>query len=143
MRKGFTIIELLLVIALMAVASVIAIPAYIDFQSRNDIDTAEVTFAQSVRRAQQLSMAVDSDTNWGVIAQSGQITIYKGSSYVSRDVNFDENFDLSSAITPSGTTEYNFSKVFGVPGSAGTVTFTGNNSEQRTVNVNAKGVVNY
>lgn len=128
--------------AIITIVGAIALPMSIDYQQRNDLDVAQVTFAQSVRRAQQLSMTNQNDSSWGVIAVSGNITIFKGASYIARDVNYDENYDISTAIIISGQAEYDFSKTSGLPVQTGIITFT-NGSYQKTVGVNAKGVVNY
>lgn len=139
---GFSIIELLIVMVIITIVGAIALPMSIDYQQRNDLDVAQVTFAQSVRRAQQLSMTNQNNSSWGVTAVSGNITIFKGASYVARDVNYDENYDISTAIIISGQAEYDFSKTSGSSVQTGIVTFT-NGSYQKTVGVNAKGVVNY
>ena len=139
---GFTIIELLVVIAIITIVGAIALPVSIDFQKRNDLDVAQVTFVQGVRRAQQMSMSGEVDSAWGVAAVSGKIVIFKGASYAARDVNYDENYDLSTAISISGQAEYDFALTTGMPAQIGTLTLT-NGNYQKTVGVNAKGIVNY
>ena len=141
-RKGFTLIELLMVIAIMAILMAIMVPISTDYQVRNDLDVAQVTFAQAVRRAQQLSMASDSDGQWGVAAVSQNIVVFKGATYTGRDTSMDENYDISSAIGISGQAEYDFAKQTGVPTQTGTVTFM-NGNYLKTVVVNGKGIVNY
>jgi len=141
-RLGFTLIEVLLVVSIMAVASLIVVPVSIDYQQRNDLDTSQITFAQSIRRAQQLSMSGEGDSAWGVNAVSGEVVIFKGNTYATRDTTYDENYDISLAITFAGQLEYDFAKVTGLPAQTGTATFT-DNSYQKQVVVNAKGIVNY
>lgn len=140
--SGFTLIEVLLVVSIMAVASLIVAPVSIDYQQRNDLDTSQITFAQGVRRAQQLSMSGEGDSAWGVNAVSGEIVIFKGNTYATRDTAYDENYDISSAITFTGQLEYDFAKITGLPAQTGTATFTDNNYQKQVV-VNAKGIVNY
>jgi len=140
--KGFTIIELLVVIAIISVVAVVAIPVSIDYQQRNDLNVSQTTFAQGIRRAQQMSMSGEGDSQWGVSAISGAIVIFKGNTYATRDLTFDENYDISSAIVLSGQLEYDFSKVTGAPIQTGTAIFTDGNY-QKQVGVNAKGIVNY
>lgn len=140
--SGFTLIEVLLVASIMAVASLIVAPVSIDYQQRNDLDTSQITFVQGVRRAQQLSMSGEGDSAWGVNAVSGEIVIFKGNTYATRDTAYDENYDISSAITFAGQLEYDFAKITGLPAQTGTATFTDNNYQKQVV-VNAKGIVNY
>jgi prepilin-type N-terminal cleavage/methylation domain-containing protein len=141
-KSGFTIIELLIVIAIMTIIGAVFLPVSIDYQQRNDLDVAQTTFAQSIRRAQQMSMSGEGDSQWGVNMITGNIVIFKGSTYAGRDTTFDENYSISTSITNSGQTEYDFSKTTGTPAQVGAVTFV-NGNYQKTVSVNAYGVVNY
>jgi len=144
-KRGFTLIEILLVLALMTVVAAIMIPISVDYQQRNNLDVAQNIFVQNIRRAQQLSMSGELDSHWGVKVIPGDIVIYKGNDYASRDTSYDEKFDfiISPAIISSGTTEYNFSPVTGIPSpTTGTVFFT-DNAYSKQVSVNEKGIVYY
>jgi len=142
-NAGFTLIEILLSVAAITIIAGISIPVYQSFQVRNDLDIATVEIAQSARRAQTLSQAVDGDTSWGIKIQSGSIVVFKGVSYAARDITFDEVFDVPTSITPSGVSEIVFAKFTGLPQTTGTITFTSNANETRTITINAKGVVSY
>ena len=136
-------IEVMLSLAIIAVLAGISTPIYQSFQVRNDLDIAAVTIAQSMRRAQTLSQAVDGDTTWGVDIQSGSITVYKGVSYAGRDATFDELFDMPTSVTPSGLGGVVFAKFTGLPQITGTITLTSNASEVRSIVVNSKGMISY
>lgn len=142
-KKGFTLLEVLLSLAAIALISGISIPVYQSFQARNDLDIAATTYAQTLRRAQALSQAVDGDIAWGIYVTSGSITLFRGTSYLSRDSNFDEVFEMSASIMPSGITEIIFTKFTGLPQTTGSVTLTSNTNEARTVIINQRGMVNY
>lgn len=141
--KGFTLLEMLLSVAAIAIIAGIGIPVYQSFQNRNDLDVAAETLAQTLRRAQILSQAVDGDTSWGLYAQSGSITLFKGASYASRESAFDEAFDVPTSITLTGVSEIVFTKFTGLPQATGTITLTSNIGETRNVTLNAKGTVSY
>lgn len=140
---GFTLIEMVLSIAVIVIIAGISVPIYQSFQIRNDLDIATATIAQSLRRAAVLSQAVDGDTSWGIKIQSGNIEIFKGVSYAARDVAYDEVFSVPTSITPSGLSEIVFTKFSGLPVSTGTVTLTSNTNETRAITINTKGMVNY
>lgn len=141
--KGFTLLEVLLVIATITVLAGIGIPVYTSLQIKNDLDVATSTSLQSIRRAQMLSQSVDGDTTWGVKIQSASITLFKGSSYGGRDTNYDEVYSLSGSVTPTGITELVFSKLLGTPNTTGTLTLTNTNNEVQSITIGSKGQLDY
>lgn len=140
---GFTLLEVLLSVAIIALIAGIGTPIYQAFQVRNDLDVATNTISQSFRRAQVLSQAVDGDTTWGLSVQSGAIILFQGASYASRNTNFDEVFDLPGSITTSGVSEIVYNKFTGEPQNTGTVTLTSNANETRNITINGKGTITY
>ncbi len=140
---GFTLPEVLLSLTLLSIIGAMTIPMYRTFMVRNDLDTAATTVAHSLRRAQALSISGSGDTTWGVRVGVGSILIYKGSSYISRDPQFDENTSIPTTIVPTGINEVNFSKVLGVPSATGTFILTSQANETRTITINQKGMVEY
>ncbi len=140
---GFTLIEMLLSVAVIGIIAAISAPVYQSFQNRNNIDIAAASVAQSLRRAEVLATAVDGDSNWGVDIRSGSITLFKGSSYAGRDTTFDEVYDMPTSIVPSGLAQVVFARFSGVPQTTGTITLTNSNAEIRTIAINAKGTITY
>ena len=56
-NAGFTLLEVLLSIAIITLIAGIGIPVYLSFQVRNDLDIATAEIVQSARRVQVLSQA--------------------------------------------------------------------------------------
>lgn len=142
-RQGFTLLEVLLSIATITIIAGFSIPLYQSFQVKNDLDITANTWVQTLRRAQVLSQAVDGDSAWGVKIQPASLVLFKGASYIARDTNFDEIFQVSTSITPSDITEIVFTKFTGTPSVTGTTTLTASTAEIRTININAKGTLTY
>jgi hypothetical protein len=128
---------------LIAEIAGISAPIYYSYQVKNDLDVTANTLAQTLRRAQVLSRAMDGDSAWGVSAQNQKITLFKGATYASRDSTRDEIYDLPKSITPSLTTEVVFSKFSGEPIPAGTIRLTSSNNEIRNIIINTKGMITY
>ncbi len=141
-QYGFTLLEVLLAIAILALITGIGLPIFRSWQISNDLEVAATITAQSLRRAQFLSQAVDGDQGWGVKIQPGQVIIFQGNSFTARDTTKDELFDISGHITVSGLTEVVFSKFYGIPQNTGAITFSSNN-QIRNIIINSKGVVFY
>ncbi len=110
--------------------------------TKNDLDIAAVSIAQSLRRAQILSQSVDGDTSWGVKAQSGSITLFKGTSFAARDTNFDETFEVPTTIGVGGGAEIIFAKFTGLPQTTGNINIS-TESDSRSLTINEKGTVGY
>jgi prepilin-type N-terminal cleavage/methylation domain-containing protein len=141
-RSGFTLIEVLLSVALIGLNAGIGAVVFQQLQNRNDLDVAAATIASNERRAQALSRASDGDTTWGVRINAGAITLFQGASFASRNSAFDEVTEMSNAIIPSGFQEVVFAKLTGLPQTTGTLTLTGPN-ETRTITLNAQGTIQY
>lgn len=141
--KGFTLLEVMLSIAIIAILTGLSVLVYQGLQQRNELDVAVNNITGSLRRAQILSQAVDGDTTWGVKVQSGNIISFKGASFALRDTTYDESFDLPSNISIEGVSEIVYNKFTGLPQTAGNLTLTSEVSETKTIILNAKGMVDY
>lgn len=142
-QNGFTLVELLLSVALLAIILLLGSPISYNIYLRNDLDITASNIVQANRRAQALSQAHSGDSSWGVYIQSGSITIYKGTSYSARDTDFDEITEVSNALTPSGVQEILYSKFDGEPQTTGSIILTSSNNETRTITIAEKGMVSY
>lgn len=141
-QRGFTLLEVILSLAVVAILTGLSLPVYRTLMTKNDLDVATVTVVQTLRRAQTLSIAVDGDTNWGVKVQSEGITLFKGTSYALRDSIFDETFAIPTTITTGGVSETIFSKLLGAPQTTGTITLSTDN-DSSSITLNSKGMVSY
>jgi len=139
--KAFTLVEMLLSIAVIVVLTAIMAPIFVSFQTRNNVDIAAMALVRSLRRAEELSRNGEADSSWGVNVTSSSIIVFKGSSYAARDVNLDEIFTIPSNISFTGTSSMVFSKLYGLPAASSTITLTSVNNESRTVTINTKGLV--
>ncbi len=142
-RKGFTLTELILVVAIILILALMTPPIYNSFTLRSDLQTVVSSGAQSLRRAQILSQAVMGDESWGVRFQTSTVVIFRGLSFILRDPSFDETINFSSELSVTGTLEFVFEKFSGRALSLGTTTFTNLSGESSTLEVNSKGTVFY
>ena len=140
-KLGFTFFELIIVVAIIGTLAALSMPFVSAFQTRNDLDVAANTLAQTTRRAQSLAMATDLDSQWGVKITNQDIVLFKGASYVARDPSYDEAYSISSNILVSTTTEVVFLKFSGTT-AGGTINLA-NGNDTRTVTINEKGIVSY
>lgn len=144
LARGFTLIEVLLSVAIISLITGMSLPILTSFNDRNDLDLTTQSIVSQLRRAQTYSRGVNGDSQWGVYAQNSNAILFKGSSYATRDTSYDEPTAISPAITVTGPSEFLFAKLDGAPNTTGSLTLTNTNTnETRTITINAKGMVSY
>lgn len=139
--NGFTLLEVLLVVAIMAVILSASVPVYRTLVVRNDAELTASLVAQTMRRAQILSQGQNGDQTWGVHISGGIMTLFRGASFAVRDVAWDEEIILPKSVSTSGLADVVFAKLTGLPDEVGTVTITGDGAVSKTVVVSAGGLV--
>ena len=68
--RGFTLIEVVITVAIIAALFTSSVPIFQKLQIRNDMNTAVATAAQAMRPAHTLSQSGTSDTTFGVYLQA-------------------------------------------------------------------------
>lgn len=141
--KGFTLLEVLLSVAIISLLMGLSLPVYESFVRRNDLDLATQQLVATLRRAEAYARGINRDAVWSVRIQPSSVTLFQGTDFAARNVAYDETFTLSGSITPSGLSEIQFAKWSATPNTTGTITLNSSVNSTRTVTVNAKGMVNY
>lgn len=142
-KSGFSLIEVLMSVGLLAAIAGIASPLYQSYQNRNNLEIAGNSIAQSLRRAQVLSRSVDGDSSWGVRVQTGKVVIFRGASYAARNTAYDEEYEIAATIGTSGLNEIVFEKFTGKPLVTGFINLNSLNNETKSIAINEKGAVSY
>ena len=138
---GFTLIEVLLSLSVMALIAGMGASIYASYEQQNALDIATGTIVENLRRASALSEAMEGDASWGVSIGTSTVTLFQGSNFAGRNQNFDETFQISRSITPSGLSEVVFLKATGTPQTTGTITLTTTANATSSITINAKGMV--
>ncbi len=140
-KVGFTLIEILVAIGLIGILVFLSIPFYQSFQVESQLDSITEEIVQTLRRAQSKAMASQADSKFGVKLTSGQYTLFKGDSYATREVVYDEDFNIPDTLSISGLTEIVFDKLKGTTLNTGNITITSVNNNSKTININEVGRV--
>src|SRR3989339_1425691 len=92
-QKGFTLLEIILTIALIGILTGAFFATFRNFQFGNDMDVAVSGIVQSVRRAQLLSQGVFGEDDWGVKIFEDRLVIFKGESFAGGGNSKDETHE--------------------------------------------------
>lgn len=139
--KGLTIIELLLVVAIMLIIAVVSTPFYSRFFISNDVINVNNQLVGSLKKAQIYAIAGKQNGNWGVNYSNNYITVFQGTSYLLRNQALDEKFSVNSGITINNLSTIIFTKNTGIPDLTPTITISAGNTT-KTISINSQGVVN-
>ncbi len=136
-NSGFTLLELTLVIA---VASVVLASSFVFYQfaylRENGKDVKNIVWnALSTARAYSLSGREDS--SWGVAFATSTVTIFKGTTFLGRDTDFDEDFEYRGAVV-GGLSEVYFSKRSGTTTGTQSIVVS-NDQNSYTFSINGYG----
>lgn len=135
-KAGITLIEILLVIAIIAILAAAIAPFLSSFVLRNNHDIARDRLLGSFRKAQSYSMTKKNGAIWGVcLSDSTTIRLYRGSC---NSPAYSEDYGFNSNITISGFSNVTFSKHRGEPSASVSTTITSSQSSD-TITVNSAG----
>ena len=141
-QVGVSIVELILVIAIVVILSAIAYPFGVSFLARNHLKNKTNEIVSSLRIAQINSISGKEDSQWGIYIDSDNIIMYMGSSYVPPGTDQDQSYEIPGAISISpNPTELVFDKLNGDPSSTATITVTNSLGNSNTITVNEVGIV--
>lgn len=150
MCRAFTLIELLLIVGIIAILAALAVSALHDFQLTSDLDKSAEELINTLRLAQQKTIASEGPSSWGVyfstVTSPHQYVLFKGENYSSREVLADEIHKMSGAVLISGINlggglEVVFNRVSGTSRQQGQVSLAlkADPSETKTVYIGEFG----
>ena len=146
-NSGFTLIEIIIAVGIIAVLAGLSAPAANIFLSRNELHTEALKITDALRRARSQSMSALEDSVWGVHFTSANYTVFKGSSYNPADA-YNDTFTLPGILTISaimingGGSDIIFDRINGITSTFGTTTIQNDASESRIIVVNQGGTIN-
>lgn len=141
-QKGFTLLELMLVVAMIGLVAMFSVTVSSSFLWRTDLSFAQYTSVVGLRRAQVLARAQAYDSDWGVHITDNQMTIFKGNDFISRDALYDEEYDLGSVLVlvPVSVVYHKFSgKPYDNLSEINLIT----GQDTVAITVNSEGTINY
>jgi prepilin-type N-terminal cleavage/methylation domain-containing protein len=155
-RRGFTVMEVLTVVAMIGIVAVVASPLLSAGQVRADARRFATEATDAIREAQASVMSGKNDARFGVHFEGSRFVLFQGATYAPADPN-NVVHQLSGLVSitavslspggactlPAGTgnCDLHFAGRKGAPTETGSVTFTDAEGNAKTVTVNAAGMV--
>lgn len=140
MHRGFSSLEVLLTVGILTFLVGIAMPAYRNYQIRNDLLIATDQVSQALNRAQLRSQAGQQGAAWGFSVS--QAVMFMGTAFNGRNQTFDEHYIIPGTIGTSGLDEVSFAPITGMPSTTGAIILTSLRGEQRqvTIDIDRQGI---
>lgn len=149
---GFTLIELVISIAIMSVMTVFVLSINANFLTNLNLDTKADELVGMLRLSQNRAISGNGNSDWGVhiqnpVGSTHSFTIFKGSTYASRDVTYDVATQLPSGylfstISLSGSgADVVFQRGSGRTSQDGFIEITGTNATVKRVTISPFGVI--
>ncbi len=135
--KGFSILELLIVMAIIAILAVATVPFLSSFYLRTNLDTTRDILVSSVRKAQSYAMDGKNNAVWGICLSGSSIRVFQGSC---SSPTTKEDYSVPSSVTVSGLSTTTFSSSRGEPLATFSATISASLGSH-TVSVNSAGVL--
>ena len=148
--EGFTLIEVLIVIGVMALLVGLSSLSLVSFGKGSELDSARTSVVQALRESQSNSLANLGNNPWGVHFEANKVVIFQdtGSGYNPGDSVNNRTKVMPKGVTISwsltGGTDYlMFDKGLGTTLNNGTVTITSTANTTATVTINKEGMIDF
>lgn len=102
-NKGFTVVELLTVVAILAVLGALSLAAFSRFKERQALDVNTQIVAEALREARSKTLDSLEASSYGVHLASSTVSVFKGTSFSPSDP-LNEERDLALPVIVASTT---------------------------------------
>lgn len=142
-QRGFTLLEVLLVLGILGIMTGLAIPFYQSFMIASELDNVTQEISQALRNTQSQAMSSQGLSSYGVHFDINQFVIFYGDIYNPLDID-NEIFEVANTvdISSNGSSEIVFSVGAGLPDTQPVISITSSNNKSKSINLNNLGVVN-
>ncbi|MGB8815843.1 MAG: hypothetical protein WCC74_01195 [Minisyncoccia bacterium] len=119
-RKGFTLIELGIVIAMMVTSAILLLPVQTNYYKLNILLNTQQEMISALNQAKSAAMTNKNNSSFGVKFDDvlHTYTIFQGDSYSARVVALDQVFPMDSEISITGMDEVIFGRGTGIVSSS-------------------------
>jgi prepilin-type N-terminal cleavage/methylation domain-containing protein len=146
-QKGFTVLELLIVVSIMGLLAAIILAPFATFRNSKVLDTASEEALALLSEARGDTLSAKEGYQYGVHFEATQIVLYRGATYSSSDANnkvvlLDSAIEISSITLTGGGAEVLFDRLTGKTSQGGTVVIRvkSDTAKSRTITIFGTGI---
>jgi prepilin-type N-terminal cleavage/methylation domain-containing protein len=98
-KSGFTLIEVLIVLGLIAILSTMVVMYSVTFYGNTLLQEDSEYVLNALRKARSYAITGKEDSDWGVkfIEAEDKYVVFKGNRYTERDTDYDLEFEIVSS----------------------------------------------
>mgnify|MGYP001584073110 CR=1 FL=1 len=148
-EKGFTVMELMLVITLVSISIGLAISYYSGSQIRADINSQTANIVHYLRLAQSSAVAGLGNSDYGLHFEDSSYTTFKGSSYnpvseTNFQIQIPPTMTINNILLNGGGGDVIFTRPNGETNTFGTLTLSSAEiNKSFTITITPTGTINY
>jgi len=147
-NRGFTLIEVLIAVSILTILTGLIAPGFSFFKKQSTLESATQEITQTLRLAQNRTLASEGDTNFGVYFEANKFVLFKGLVYsASATDNEVHNIDSSltiSSINFGGAVAYVvFERLTGTTANYGSLVVrqASDTTQNKTIYVDQSGII--
>lgn len=145
MKKGFTLIEILVVLTIIILIMVIVLPEFGKLRNSQLLNSAVEDVVAGINKASSQTLASLDSSSYGVHFASNQMTIFKGTSF---DQNSPDNeviliqnpVSISNISLSGGVSSFYFNRLNNRPNITGNITISVS-SLSKIISIDAAGTI--
>ncbi|MEK9180393.1 MAG: type II secretion system protein [Patescibacteria group bacterium] len=141
-KSAFTLIEIIVVLAISAVIFSFTLGVGVDFYQSQALISERDTLLSLLRSARVNAMDNINQSDHGISVGTTTYVVFEGSSYASRNTEFDQGFPHSPGVVFSGPGEIVFAALEGTPNVSGTVSIS-NARGRSDIAINSEGRISW
>lgn len=149
-KKGFTILEILIVIAISAILMVGGMSAYSHFTKKKSLELTTQTIASYLKDARSFTVASKGDTTYGVHFETNRIVLFSGATFSdvatdNREHTLPGNIEISTINLNGGGSDVVFQRLTGATSQYGTTTLSllADITDTKDIVIEATGIIEF
>lgn len=141
--RGYSLIEMILTVGMVSAIALYSFPMLMTSQAANDLKVTAHQVEGYIKEAQLLALSQENSSDWGVYVSGGNLTMYSGDTYATRDTTYDVTIALQDGVSSAANYDLNFAQMSGQLASTGTIILQNSLNEQKTITISTYGKLTY